>query len=193
MIAFSSVAQIGYIYMGFGLGTEVGMIASVFHILTHAATKSLLFISAIGLTDVSGGSRSFFEMTGAGYRNRFAGAGFAVGALSMVGIPMFSGFVSKLLFAEAAVLIPNWKLFPTLIVLAISTILNAVYFLKTVVRIYTPIPSEIIREKGYFNLRFPEQKLYCVTIVWFIIVNLILGMTSQPIIRLIEEGLRNFA
>jgi multicomponent Na+:H+ antiporter subunit D len=43
MIAFSSVAQIGYIYMGFGLGTEVGMIASVFHILTPAATKSLLF------------------------------------------------------------------------------------------------------------------------------------------------------
>ena len=85
------------------------------------------------------------------------------------------------------------KLLPTLIVLAISTILNAVYFLKTVVRIYTPVSSETIREKGYFNLRFPEQKLYCVTIVLFIIVNLILGMTSQPIIRLIEEGLRNFA
>jgi multicomponent Na+:H+ antiporter subunit D len=193
MIAFSSVAQIGYIYMGFGLGTEAGMIASIFHILTHAATKSLLFVSAIGLTDVSGGSRSFFEITGAGYRNRFAGAGFLVGALSMVGIPMFSGFVSKLLFAEAAVLVPNWKLLPTLIVLAVSTILNAVYFLKTVVRIYTPVDPAIIREKGYFNLRHNQQMLYCVTIVLFIIVNLILGMTSQPIIRLIEEGLRNFA
>lgn len=53
MISFSSVAQIGYIYMGFGLGTEIGMVASIFHILSHAATKSLLFISAIGLTDVS--------------------------------------------------------------------------------------------------------------------------------------------
>ena len=90
-------------------------------------------------------------------------------------------------------LISNWKLFPTLIVLAISTVLNAVYFLKTVVRIYTPVASETVREKGYFSLRFPEQKLYCVTVVLFIIVNLILGMTSQPIIRLIEEGLRNFA
>ena len=193
MIAFSSVAQIGYIYMGFGIGTEAGMIASIFHILTHAATKSLLFVSAIGLTDVSGGSRSFFEITGAGYRNRFAGVGFTVGALSMVGIPMFSGFVSKLLFAQAAVLIPNWKLFPTLMVLAVSTILNAVYFLKTVVRIYTPVDPAVIREKKYFNLRHNQQMLYCVTIVLFIIVNLILGMTSQPIIRLIEEGLRNFA
>ena len=90
-------------------------------------------------------------------------------------------------------LVPNWKLLPTLIVLAVSTILNAVYFLKTVVRIYTPVDGAMIREKGYFHLKFPEQKLYCVTIFLFIIVNLILGMTSQPIIRLIEEGLRNFA
>ena len=193
MIAFSSVAQIGYIYMGLGLGTQAGVIAGIFHMLAHGATKSLLFISAIGLTDVSGGSRSFFEITGSGYRNRAAGAGFLVASLSMVGIPMFSGFVSKLLFAEAAVLVPDWKLFPTLIVLAVSTVLNAIYFLKTVIRIYTPMDPASIREKGYFCLRFPEQKLYCVTIVLFILVNLVLGMTSQPIIALIEQGLRNFA
>ena len=93
MIAFSSVAQIGYIYMGFGLGTETGMIASIFHILAHGATKSLLFVSAIGLTDVSAGSRKFADITGSGYRNKVAGVGFTVGSLSMVGIPMFSGFV----------------------------------------------------------------------------------------------------
>ncbi len=64
MIAYSSVAQIGYIFMGIGMGTQFGMVAAVFHILSHAATKSLLFISAIGLTDVSGGSRQFSELTG---------------------------------------------------------------------------------------------------------------------------------
>ncbi len=192
MIAFSSVAQIGYIYMGLGLGTEAGVIASIFHILAHGATKSLLFISAIGLTDVSGGSRHFSEITGAAYRNKAAGAGFLVASLSMVGIPMFSGFVSKLLFAEAAVLVPNWKLFPTLITLAISTILNAIYFLKTVIRIYIPVDSKVVREKGFFCLRFQEQKLYCVTIVLFIFVNLVLGMMSRPIIQIIEQGLHNF-
>ena len=106
---------------------------------------------------------------------------------------MFSGFVSKLLFAEAAVLIPNWKLLPTLIVLAISTILNAIYFLKTVIRIYTPAKQEEVLSKGYFCLRFRQQKLYGITVVLFILVNLILGMTSQPIIALIEQGLKNFA
>lgn len=193
MIAFSSVAQIGYIYMGLGLGTEAGVVAAIFHVLAHSATKSLLFISAIGLTDVSGGSRSFFELTGSGYRNKAAGVGFLVASLSMVGIPIFSGFVSKLLFAEAAVLVPNWKLLPTLIVLAISTVLNAIYFLKTVVRIYTPANKDEVKEKGYFTLRFPEQKIYCVTIVMFILVNLVLGMASQPIIALIAEGLHHFA
>ena len=46
MISFSSVAQIGYIYMGFGLGTELGMVASIFHILSHAATKSCLLYTS---------------------------------------------------------------------------------------------------------------------------------------------------
>ena len=191
MIAFSSVAQIGYIYMGLGLGTQAGMVAAIFHILAHSATKSLLFISAIGLTDVSGGSRGFFALTGAAYRNKVAGVGFLVASLSMVGIPIFSGFVSKLLFAEAAVLVPDWKVLPTLIVLAVSTVLNAIYFLKTVVRIYTPAKAEDVAEKGYITLRSREQKVYSATIVLFILVNLVLGMASQPIIALIVEGLNH--
>ena len=48
------------------------------------------------------GSRKFIELTGAGYRNKWAGAAFTVGSLSMVGMPLFSGFISKLLFAQAA-------------------------------------------------------------------------------------------
>lgn len=193
MIAFSSVAQIGYIYMGFGLGTELGIIASIFHILAHAATKSLCFISAIGLTDVSGGSRSFFELNGAAYRNKIAGVGFTVGALSMVGIPTFAGFVSKLLFAEAGALNHSWKILPTLIVLAISTVLNAIYFLKTVIRIYTPEKQSVIRAKNYFSVTCKQQKLYTVTIILFIILNMFLGMASQPILQLIKTGLSNFA
>lgn len=192
MIAFSSVAQIGYIYMGFGLGTEAGITASVFHMLMHSATKSLLFISAIGLTDASGYKRDFFELTGAGYRHKIAGVGFAVGSLSMVGIPMFAGFVSKMLFAEAAIADASWKMYPSIIVLAISTILNAVYFLKTVLRIYTPMPVEEEKAKGYVRITWKDHKVYTVAIILFIVLNLVLGCNSKPIIMMIEEGLRNF-
>ena len=59
MIAYSSVAQIGYIYMGIGLDTEAGILAALFHVISHAASKSLLFISARGLSEVSGNSKLF--------------------------------------------------------------------------------------------------------------------------------------
>lgn len=186
MIAFSSVAQIGYIYMGFGLGTEVGIIASVFHILTHAATKSLLFVSAIGLTEVSGGSRQFNEVTGAGYRNKLAGIGFTVGSLSMVGLPAFAGFVSKILFAQAAVH-NNGKMLPTLIVLGISTILNAIYFLKTVLRIYTPVENT-----SYPTIKITQQKVYSVVLVLFVVINFVLGLGSVVIIDWITKGIEMF-
>lgn len=187
MIAFSSVAQIGYIYMGIGMGTDMGMTAAVFHILTHAATKSLLFIAAIGLTDVSGFSRDFFELTGAGYRNKIAGIGFTVGSLSMVGIPLFSGFISKLLFAQAAVQLSG-KMMPALICLAISTILNTIYFMKTVIRIYTPVA-----DSKYETIRSHKYILYTGTIVGFVIINIWLGVNSFPIVELIQKGLLMFS
>lgn len=192
MIAFSSVAQIGYIFMGFGLGTEAGIVASVFHMLMHSATKALLFIAAIGLTDASGKNRDFSALTGAGYRNKVAGAGFLVGSLSMVGIPVFAGFVSKLLFAEAAIEEASWRMFPAIITLAISTILNAVYFMKTVLRIYTPISIDEEKEKGFIRISWKQQKIFAVTIVLFVILNVFLGCNSKPILQFIEEGLRNF-
>lgn len=187
MIAFSSVAQIGYIFMGIGMGTEAGMIAAIFHILTHAATKSLLFIAAIGLTDVSGYSRSFYEITGSGYRNKIAGVGFTVGSLSMVGVPLFSGFVSKYLFSASAVQLSG-KMMPALICLAISTILNAIYFMKTVIRIYTPVKND-----KYESVRSRNMKLYFATIVLFIIINVSLGVNSHPVVNFIEMGLEMFS
>ena len=54
MIAYSSVAQIGYIFMGLGLGTELGLIAAVYHIFMHGSTKSMLFMAVGGLKEVSG-------------------------------------------------------------------------------------------------------------------------------------------
>lgn len=186
MIAFSSVAQIGYIYMGIGMGTQAGMIAAVFHIFSHAATKSLLFIAGVGLTDVSGQSKHFTDLTGAAYRNKIAGVAFAAGSLSMVGVPLFSGFISKLLFAQAAVQ-NTGKMLPALIVLAVSTILNAIYFMKTVIRIYTPVQTE------YETRTFGKQKLFAVSGCLLVVMNVFLGTMSQYLVDLIRKGLEMFA
>lgn len=190
MIAYSSVAQIGYIYMGLGLGTEAGVVASVYHVLSHAATKSLLFVAAAGLTDASGGKVQFRKLRGAGYRNKLAGIAFTVGSLSMVGLPMFSGFVSKLLFSQEAVG-HNHKMLPTLIALAVSTVLNAVYFMKTVITIYMPLAKDEETEEGR-EISMVEQPWKSIALICFIILNLMLGLNSEPIIHLIENGLEMF-
>lgn len=191
MIAYSSVAQIGYIYMGFGLGTASGMIASIYHIVSHAATKSLLFVAASGLTDASAKSKNFFDLTGAGYRNKLAGAAFTVGSLSMVGFPMFSGFISKLLFAQAA-MGNRHKIMITMIALAVSVILNAVYFMKTVIRIYTPEKKTVVIDKGFQEISFWEQPAKSIALACFIVLNVFLGLFSEPVIGLIEQGLEMF-
>lgn len=192
MIAYSSVAQIGYIYMGLGLGTEAGAITSVYHILSHAATKALLFVAASGLVAASGNKKDFFDLTGSGYRNKVAGVAFTVGSLSMVGFPMFSGFISKLMFAQAGVASTN-KILPTLLALAFSTILNAIYFMKTVIRIYTPENHSDEIKKNHQLITMKMQPLKSVALVFFILLNLFLGLSSEPIVRLIKMGLEMFA
>lgn len=188
MTAYSSVAQIGYIYMGIGLGTQPGMVAAVFHIFTHSATKALLFISAVGLYEASGDKKDYISLRGAGYRNPLAGIGFTVGSLSMVGFPMLSGFISKLLFATSALESPH-KMLPTLIVLAVSTTLNAVYFLRLVITLYSrrrpkDAPISEVKVRSSWHLRL--------AILCFIAVNLVLGMSSQPIVQAITDGLAMF-
>lgn len=191
MIAFSSVAQIGYIYMGFGLGTVAGMVASVYRIVFHAATKSLLFVAASGLIDASGNDKHITSLKGAGYRNKTAGVAFTVGALSMIGFPLLSGFISKILFAGAA-----WetdtKMIVTLVALAISTILNAMYFMRTVITIYTPMKTPEVKERGYSKIKFSEETLKNITLIGFIVLNVLLGVCSEPVVDLIEKGLAMF-
>lgn len=191
MIAYSSVAQIGYIYMGFGLGTTAGVIASIYHVICHAATKSLLFVAASGIAQASGGSSYFKELSGAGYRDKLAGVAFTVGSLSMVGVPMFAGFISKLFFSQAAVG-HAVKMLPTLIALAVSTILNAVYFMKTVIRIYTPLKAETLPE-GYEEILVRQQPAKSASMILFILLNVMLGLSSEPLIGLIRQGLEMFS
>ena len=90
MIAWSFVAQVGYIFMGIGLNTPAGFAAACLHSLVHATVKPMLFTAVGGLVDVSGHGKALHALRGAFYRNRWAGVGLITGACSMVGIPAFA-------------------------------------------------------------------------------------------------------
>ncbi len=188
MVAFSSAAQIGYIYMGIGIGGLAGYTAAVFHILTHAVTKSLLFLTTPRLAEVSGDTLLFKGLQGSGLRDRNAGLFFTVGSLSMVGIPIFAGFSSKLLFAGAAMEAGSpKKVIPVMLVLAVSSLLNAMYFIRTVIRIYTAGGRE-----GEIRTRSPHRLDYNIPALVLTGANLFLGLFSWVVTDLIQRGLLIF-
>lgn len=185
MLANSSAAQIGYVYLGIGISPDAGVIAALYHILTHAVTKPVLFLSASRLSDAAGGSKRFKDLQGCGYAFPLAGAAFSVGALSMIGIPLTMGFMSKFLLAEAGLGNPN-KLVLTLLVLAISTILNTFYFARTIIRLYTPgtpmASASVMR----------AQPPFAAAAIAFTALNLTAGIFASPLIALLQQGLELF-
>lgn len=190
MISFSSVAQIGYIYMGIGLGTTAGMQAALFHIYAHAAAKAMLFLASSGLSRVSGESKLFRDLRGSGLRYPVAGVAFVVGALSMVGIPFMGGFISKLNFSLAAMEMDRQKMLLVLLVLVVSTTLNTIYFLKTVITIYRP---SLHPEFDSLHVRWRDHKTATVGMAGFLALNLLLGVASRPILSAIAQGLKMFS
>jgi multicomponent Na+:H+ antiporter subunit D len=107
----------------------------------------------------------------------------------MVGIPLFAGFTSKVYFAQAALLGASFgKEIITLIALAVSTVLNAVYFIRMSISVYTP------RMNAHYEDRtFRAGKAYSLSIFLFVLIVLILGILSNPIFDWISLGLKQFS
>ena len=193
LIAYSSVGQIGYIFMGMGLNTQGGFTAASFHIIAHSVTKSMLFIAA-GLLINAAGSYTISDMAGAGRKNKLAGIAFTVGALSMAGIPLFAGFVSKFHLAGAAIY-GDHTIWITMPVLAISTFLNGLYYFPVIVKIFAPkkeAPTENT-EPAPCNplMASPFRKpalASAVTLVCLILANIALGMFFEPVLQALETG-----
>ena len=185
MLANSSAAQIGYVYLGIGISPEAGVIGALFHILTHAVTKPVLFLSASRLSDAAGGSKRFKDLQGSGYAFPLAGFAFSLGALSMIGIPMTMGFMSKYLLAVAGLEV-SVKAVPTLLALALSTILNTFYFARTIIRLYTPgtpLSSATV---------WKAQAPFGLSAICFSLLNLAAGIFASPLIGLLRQGLEYF-
>ncbi|MDD2427967.1 MAG: proton-conducting transporter membrane subunit [Eubacteriales bacterium] len=191
MVAYSSVAQIGYVFMGIGMGTAAGTAAALFHMVAHAAAKPVLFISSAALTDASGDHKRFHFLHGAGYRCKAAGVSFSITAMSMVGIPLTAGFISKVRLSLAGMVLPDAYRFAVLFTLAISTLLNAVYFLHTVVSVYRKASPEA--QQAVPCPLHPMTLQSKVSLVILALLTLILGVLSGPVMQSIFAGLRSFS
>lgn len=200
MLAYSSVSQIGYIFCGLGIGTTAGIVAALVQVVVHAITKPLLFVAAGGLMDASGGSKKYKDLIGAGRRDLFAGAAFIVGTFSMIGIPFFGGFITKLTLVTAAAECNDWRMYVSMFSIIISTILTAIYYIRILsllfrretaeVESWEPVRRERIRIHFRRHLKFDSE--YIVATVIFIAMNLWIGLQSDKLLLVINTGLSTF-
>lgn len=181
MVAYSSVAQMGYIFFGFGLGNALGMTIAIYHILAHGLTKSCLFLSVSSFIEQTG-QREIDKMRGIGREMPITLAIFSLGGLSMVGIPMLPGFVSKWNLALAA--IDYGQIFLLLIILA-SSLLNVSYYFPIIINGY--FGNANLEGKIYKSKMKPVREL--VPLILLSIMMVIVGFGSGPILDWIASAM----
>lgn len=197
MIAYSSVAQIGYIYAAIGLGSDLAIACALWHMLAHALTKSMLFIASDALSDASGGSILRADLRGAFYRSPLAALAFTLGAANLTGIPLLSVFVTKLTMAQAAIGVGGRHMAIALAALAVSTLLNAAYFLGTASLFFSPAAKEAPGGRAAPGGRptpapTPAGRSVSVALAGFAAANLLLGFLSGPVFGVLTRGLAQF-
>lgn len=132
MLAYSTISQLSYIVLAVMALTPSAELGAILHIVAHAVAKITLFFAAGAIYVVSGKTR-ISQLDGIGYRMPLTMVAFAIAALSMIGVPPTGGFVSKWYMIAGAFELDNYFV---LGVLALSTALNAAYFLPVVFRAF---------------------------------------------------------
>ncbi len=101
LLAYHSVSQMGYILLGIGLGTKLGLAGGLYHLINHATFKSLLFLG-MGAVIYRVGSKKLADLGGLWRKMPITATTCIIAALSISGIPPFNGFASKMLLGKAA-------------------------------------------------------------------------------------------
>ena len=147
LLAYSSVAQIGYVILGVSLLSEAGLTGGVLHIFNHALMKGSLFLAA-GVIIHQTGLRNLDELTGIAKRLPLTMTAFTLSALSMIGVPPFIGFFSKWNLALGALqsresgFISQWSAYGIVAALILSGLLNIVYYAPIIIRAWFYEPGE---------------------------------------------------
>ena len=141
LLAWSSIAQLGYMVLGLGLGTASGVAASVLHLFNHAVMKVALFL-ALGNLVYRTGSDAIENLSGLGRRMPWTMGALLVAAMSIVGVPLTAGFVSKWYLLRAALADGMW---PVAVVILVSSLLAAVYMWRVLNAAFftQPLPDSV--------------------------------------------------
>jgi NADH-quinone oxidoreductase subunit L len=142
VIAYSTMSQIGYMFLGAGIGSYAN---GEFHLMTHAFFKALLFMAAGLVIHALAGEQDIRLMRGIGRLMPFTKYAFLAGALALVGVPPFSGFFSKDSIVAAAMTV-GWYGWPLWVAALVGSFLTGLYTFRLYYLVFPGEPSPFVRE-----------------------------------------------
>ena len=180
LLAYSSMAHIGYIVVGLGTTSKKGIIGALYHMLNHGVLKAGLFFIA-GALIYKENIKKVAELKGLYYRNRHLGLSLFVLSLGMIGIPPLNGFLSKWLIIMGAM---SAKSYFSASIVALGTFLSLIYYIKINTLIFTPIEGS----KKLLDIDF----LFYLPIITMVILSLVLFVFGDNVYNILNEILATF-
>lgn len=175
-LAYSTVAQVGYIVLGFGLLNKTGLAGALFYLASHAAIKSTLFLAA-GSMLAATGKKNINALAGIGKKMPITMAAFTIASLGLIGLPLFSGFIGKwhLLLGS----METGNILPTIVIIA-GSVLCAAYLLPVIrVAYFEPAPEENWQDPGL------PQKTAMILLAAAVVL---LGIVRGPVLELARRA-----
>jgi multicomponent Na+:H+ antiporter subunit D len=192
LLAYSSIAQVGYILLGIATLTPAGFSASMFHIWNHALLKGMLFLLA-GVVTFQIGTRSLKEMAGLGRMSPILAALFAFGALAMTGVPPFGLFWSEFLIVLSNLAVGSLMLDAAVVLMLVNLLISIAYYFRVIRMIVFTAPSSTVN--GNSTARIPKLLLIpCVVLVALsLLTGLYPNMFYQPAADAVKALLAGFS
>lgn len=182
LLAYSSVAQIGYMVLGISFASVVGLTAGIIHLFNHALMKAALFM-ALGAVFYRIGSTEIEAMRGLGRRMPWTMAAFVGGGLSLIGVPLTVGFISKWYLITGA-LEKGW--WPVAALVLVTSLMAVIYIWKVVEAAYFhDFPGEFDEGESM------EAPLALLVPTWaLVLVNVYFGIDASLTSRLAGTAAR---
>jgi len=180
VLAYSSVGQIGYMILGISLVSATGLMSGLLHIFNHALMKGALFM-AVGAVFLRTGSVDIKAFHGLAKKMPLTMAGFTIAGMSIIGVPLTAGFVSKWYLITAALEQQHW--FIAFLVL-LGSLLAVVYIGRIVEAAYLKEPSEITAGKD-----IKEAPALMLVPMWILVLaNIYFGIDTSVSVTAAESA-----
>lgn len=174
MLAYSSVAQVGYIAAAIGFANHDGLIAAIVHVFNHGLMKGALFL-VMACVIMRLGKADMESFRGLGRRMPLTMGCFVVAGLSMIGVPATVGFVSKWYLVTSAL---DAGLWPLALVIVAASLIAVIYIWRVVDVAYFTDPPPGARDEAPAMLVIPAMVLCALCIVLGVTTDLTVGVAS---------------